>query len=407
MMPTMLSLDNKKILIGVTGGIAAFKIPLLVRLLKKNGAVVQVVMTPAAHRFVTAETLSVVSGNSVYTHFFDGPNGHWNNHVEMGIWADLMVIAPATANTIAKMAHGISDNLLLTTYLSSRAPVLLAPAMDLDMYQHPSFIQNLDLLKSRGAIIEDAETGELASGLIGTGRMAEPETLFATIASLLSTPKTLLGKKVLITAGPTHENIDPVRFIGNYSSGKMGFALAQVFAEAGAEVHLVTGPVILPDPNGVKVSRIQSAREMHQICMNHASDTDIFVMSAAVADYRPEDIAEEKIKKTSDHLHLELVKNPDILSDLGAHKRKNQVLVGFALETHNELEHANDKLQRKNADLIVLNSLNHYGAGFGHDTNKITLVTQNQAHELPLKSKKEAAKDILNAVLELIQLKLT
>lgn len=402
----MLSLANKKIIIGVSGGIAAYKIPLLVRLLKKNGADVQVLMTPAAHRFVTAETLAVVSGNPVYTDFFEGPTGIWNNHVEMGLWADLFVITPATANTIAKMAAGISDNLLLTTYLSARCPVMVAPAMDLDMYKHPTFLSNIETLKNNNCQIQDAESGELASGLVGTGRMAEPETLFQTIVSLLSPPLIMAGKKVLITAGPTYENIDPVRFIGNHSSGKMGFAIAEQFAAAGAEVHLITGPVALTDPQGVKTVHVRSADEMHAICMNLKDEMDIFIMSAAVADYKPAEPAKDKIKKNEDALQINLVKNPDILADVGKNKKQHQIVVGFALETHNELDHANEKLQRKNADLIVLNSLQHYGAGFGHDTNKITLITQNQAQELPLKSKKEAAKDILNAVNDLLKTKL-
>ncbi|MCC7297280.1 MAG: bifunctional phosphopantothenoylcysteine decarboxylase/phosphopantothenate--cysteine ligase CoaBC, partial [Bacteroidia bacterium] len=369
-------LANKNILLGVTGGIAAYKIPLLVRLLKKSGANVRVLLTPAAHRFVTAETLGVLSGNPVYTDFFNEETGEWNNHVELGIWPDLMVVAPATSNSISKMANGVADNLLLTTYLSARCPVLLAPAMDLDMYLHQSLKRNLDILAKDGCTIIEPETGELASGLVGQGRMAEPENIFATISKLLAPEISLEGKKILVTAGPTHENIDPVRFIGNYSTGKMGFAIAEAFLQAGAEVHLVTGPVALPDIEHVHMVRVNSAVEMLDACTKLFPEMDAAVMSAAVADYRPAEVATEKIKKKTEELHIHLVKNPDILATLGSLKIKEQVLVGFALETENELENAKEKLKRKNLDLIVLNSMRDAGAGFGHDTNKITLIDE-------------------------------
>lgn len=398
-------LANKNILLGVTGGIAAYKIPLLVRLLKKSGANVRVLLTPAAHRFVTAETLGVLSGNPVYTDFFNEETGEWNNHVELGIWPDLMVVAPATSNSISKMANGVADNLLLTTYLSARCPVLLAPAMDLDMYLHQSLKRNLDILAKDGCTIIEPETGELASGLVGQGRMAEPENIFATISKLLAPEISLEGKKILVTAGPTHENIDPVRFIGNYSTGKMGFAIAEAFLQAGAEVHLVTGPVALPDIEHVHMVRVNSAVEMLDACTQLFPEMDAAVMSAAVADYRPAEVATEKIKKKTEELHIHLVKNPDILATLGSLKNKEQVLVGFALETENELENAKEKLNRKNLDLIVLNSMRDAGAGFGHDTNKITLIDEKEARELPLKSKKDVAKDILFTIAGLLKIK--
>ena len=391
----MFSLANKKVLLGVTGGIAAFKTPMLVRLLKKAGAEVQVLMTPTAHRFVTAETLATLSGNPVFTEFFSDSHGQWNNHVELGIWPDLMVIAPATSNSISKMAAGAADNLLLTTLLSARCPVLLAPAMDLDMYEHESLQSNLQLLATRGYLIEEPQHGELASGLVGKGRMAEPDDIFNRIGDLLTPVKGLIGKKVLVTAGPTQEAIDPVRYLSNHSTGKMGYAIAETFAACGAEVSLISGPVHIPAPANVKLLRVESALEMQAACDELFANADITVMSAAVADYRIQDIAEEKIKKSEEQLTLHLVKNPDILAGLGNKKQTHQVLIGFALETFNEVAFAHKKLQDKNLDIIVLNSLKDNGAGFGHDTNKITLISSNQARELPLKSKKAAALDIV------------
>jgi len=402
----MFSLANKKVLLGVTGGIAAFKTPMLVRLLKKAGAEVQVLMTPTAHRFVTAETLATLSGNPVFTEFFSDSHGQWNNHVELGIWPDLMVVAPATSNSISKMAAGAADNLLLTTLLSARCPVLLAPAMDLDMYEHESLQSNLQLLATRGYLIEEPQHGELASGLVGKGRMAEPDDIFNHIGDLLTPVKGLIGKKVLVTAGPTQEAIDPVRYLSNHSTGKMGYAIAETFAACGAEVSLISGPVHIPEPANVKLLRVESALEMQAACDELFAESDITVMSAAVADYRIQDIAEEKIKKSEEQLTLHLVRNPDILAGLGKKKQANQVLIGFALETFNEVAFAHKKMQDKNLDMIVLNSLKDTGAGFGHDTNKITLISSNQARELPLKSKKSAALDIVQDSANLLHQKI-
>ncbi|MBL7810967.1 MAG: bifunctional phosphopantothenoylcysteine decarboxylase/phosphopantothenate--cysteine ligase CoaBC [Bacteroidetes bacterium] len=400
----MHSLRNHKILLGVTGGIAAYKTPALVRLLVKAGAEVQVLMTPAAHRFVTAETLSVVSGKPVYTDFFEDDKGTWNNHVHLGLWADMMLIAPATANTLAKLGAGIADNLLLTTLLSARCPVWVAPAMDLDMYIHPSFIANIELLKSRGVQVIPAETGALASGLHGEGRMAEPETIAGEIASHFGKNPLFAGKKVLVTAGPTYENLDPVRFIGNYSSGKMGFALARAFYEFGAEVTLVTGPVHLNEPAGVQCVHVQSAEEMLNACLQFAQESDIVVMAAAVADYRPAEVATEKMKKNGDELQITLTRNPDILQTLCNQKRAGQFIIGFALETQNALDYALGKMKNKNLDMIVLNSLRDTGAGFGHDTNKVTLLTPDgKAQELPLQSKDAVADKIAGAISDLVQ----
>jgi phosphopantothenoylcysteine decarboxylase/phosphopantothenate--cysteine ligase len=393
---------KKKILLGVTGGIAAYKIPGLVRLLKKAGMDVQVLMTPTAHQFVTAESLSVVSERPVYTDFFNDETGTWNNHVDLGLWPDLMLICPATATTLGKMASGISDNLLLTTYLSARCPVYVAPAMDLDMYVHPAVKQTLLQLENQGVHIIPADTGELASGLSGQGRMPEPETLFRIVSEYFTEPsKPLSGQSVLITAGPTYENIDPVRFIGNHSSGKMGFALAEEFHSLGASVHLISGPVALKAPNGVKTTFVRSALEMQSACMNFFQDSDIVVMAAAVADYRPVSTYGQKIKKTDDKLTIELVKNPDILAEMGEKKKPGQTLVGFALETHDELNHAQEKMKRKNLDMIVLNSLNDPGAAFGHDTNKVSILTkEGEINAHSLKTKKEVAKDIAHFIVK-------
>lgn len=390
-------LNNKKILIGVSGGIAAYKIPFLIRLLKKSGAEVKVLATESALHFVTSETLATLSGNPVLSEFFKG-GGEWNNHVELGLWADLMLVAPATANTMAKMARGESENLLLASYLSCRGPVYFAPAMDMDMYKHEAVQENMDKLQSYGNRMIPAEHGELASGLIGEGRMAEPESIMEVLEAHFRHAQSFAGKNVLVNAGPTHEKLDPVRFISNYSTGKMGFAIARAFRNAGANVTLVSGPVALPDLEGVHMERVSGAEEMFRACTQHFADSDITVLSAAVSDFRPKQQAAGKIKKTSEEImHLELVKNPDILASLGQNKKKDQVLVGFALETDNEMENALNKLDSKKADVIVLNSLNDEKAGFGHDTNKITLLSKNsEPLALPLLSKDRVATEILS-----------
>jgi phosphopantothenoylcysteine decarboxylase / phosphopantothenate---cysteine ligase len=394
-------LAGKKILLGVSGSIAAYKSVLLIRLLVKEGAEVKVIMTPSAHDFITPLTLATVSKNPVLTNFIKDSTGVWNNHVDLGLWADVMLIAPASANTMAKMASGICDNLLLAVYLSARCPVLFAPAMDLDMLQHPSTKSNIQKLISWGNQLINPGHGELASGLVGTGRMAEPEEIIAQLTSHFKTSSPLTGKKALVTAGPTHEALDPVRFIGNNSSGKMGYAIAEELANQGAEVTLVSGPtsITVSNPN-IKLLRVTSAEEMYQACVSHFTSTDITVLSAAVADYRPAQRADQKIKKSGDMLTIELIKTRDIAAELGKLKKKNQFTVGFALETENEKSNAEKKIADKNLDLIVLNSLNDAGAGFGHDTNKITLIDKNnKATEFNLKSKKEVATDIVNAIM--------
>ena len=397
-----MAIQGKKILICVTGGIAAYKINHLIRDLIKKGAEVQVLMTPSAENFVSKLTLSTLSKNPVYSDFYS-ENGTWNNHVEFALWADVMLIAPCTANTLAKMIHGICDNLVIATYMSAKCPVFIAPAMDLDMYQHPSTQQNLELAEDFGHLIIPAETGELASGLIGQGRMAEPEMIAQTIEEFFisnQNKKTLTGKTVLITAGPTYEAIDPVRFIGNHSSGKMGFSLAEEAANRGARVILISGPSALktlhPD---IEIHRVTSAQEMFNEVFKYYENTHIAIASAAVADYAPKEIAKEKIKKNDDSLTIELIKNPDILKTMGDKKQK-QFLVGFALETQNEEENALGKLQKKNLDMIVLNSLRDEGAGFKNDTNKIKIFTKKEKKEFTLKTKNEVAKDILNFVEE-------
>jgi len=398
----MNSLSGKHIVLGVTAGIAAYKTTFLVRSLVKAGAEVQVVMTPDAVEFVTPLTLSTLSGKSAYIDLIHRSASavSWNNHVEIAQWADLLVIAPATANTMAKMVHGQCDNLLMAVYLSAKNPVMFAPAMDLDMYQHPSTKNNISQLQSFGNILIPAETGELASGLVGEGRMAEPETIFQHIESFFCTDKPLNGKKITITAGPTYEPIDPVRFIGNHSSGKMGFELAKVAAEKGAEVTLISGPTNLkPQHSSINWVEVQTAQEMFDACQKVFAQTDVFIASAAVADYKPKHKAEQKIKKSADVMQIELEKNPDILATLGQQK-KHQFVIGFALETENELENAQQKLQKKNADLIVLNSLNDSGAGFGTDTNKVTFVYQNKPVEsLPLMSKTKVAEVIIEQII--------
>lgn len=392
-------LAGKKILLGVCGSIAAYKSALLVRLLVKNGADVKVIMTATAHDFITPLTLSTLSKNPVLTHFSKDETGQWNNHVELGLWADLFVLAPASANTVAKMANGLCDNLLLATYLSARCPVLFAPAMDLDMWQHASTQANLKKLTTFGNVLIEPAHGELASGLIGTGRMAEPEQILQSIEKFFK-PGRLDGKKVLVTAGPTYEALDPVRFIGNHSTGKMGFAIAEELSREGAEVTLVSGPTHLPAPAGVNVVKVNSAEEMFLASKTHFVSADIAVFSAAVADYKPASKADQKIKKGSGPMVIELVKTYDIAAELGKLKKPGQITVGFALETENERTHAQSKLKAKNFDLIVLNSLNDAGAGFGHDTNKISILSASTSKEFNLKSKKEVAADIVTAIIE-------
>ncbi len=394
-------LQGKKILLGVSGGIAAYKTASLVRLFIKSGAEVQVVMTPSAKDFVTPLTLGTLSKREVFSAFYepDDENAKWNNHVEMALWADLMVIAPATANTISKMANGGCDNLLMAVYLSAKCKVYFAPAMDLDMYKHESTHINFDKLKSFGNVMIPAESGELASGLSGEGRMAEPENILMFIENDILESLPLKGKKALVTAGPTYEPIDPVRFIGNHSSGKMGFDIAKALADKGAEVILVSGPTHLSIQHSyINLVRVISAQEMYDACHKEFPHVDIMVASAAVADYRPKHVAAQKIKKAEDTLVLELEKNKDILASLG-NSKKNQFLVGFALETQNEIEHAQQKIQKKNLDLIVLNSLNDKGAGFGGTTNKVTFIDKDfNIEEFPLKSKEEVALDIVNKI---------
>lgn len=395
-----MSVSGKKILIAVSGGIAAYKIHFLIRDFVKKGAEVQVIMTPDAEHFVTKLSLSTLSKKPVYTDFY-GDNGTWNSHVELALWADVMLVAPCTANTLAKMVHGMCDNLVIATYMSAKCPVFIAPAMDLDMYQHPSTKQNLELAEDFGHVIIPAENGELASGLVGQGRMSEPETISKTIEDFFSSNealKALDGKTVLITAGPTYEAIDPVRFIGNHSSGKMGFSLAEEAARRGAKVILVSGPSSQQTTHkSIQLHRVTSAKEMLTKVFEFYENTDIAIASAAVADYAPKEVAKEKIKKNDENLTIELVKNPDILKTMGERK-SHQFLVGFALETQNEEENAKGKLEKKNLDMIVLNSLRDEGAGFKNDTNKIKIFTQTEKKEFDLKSKDDVAKDILDFV---------
>lgn len=395
-------LQGKKIVLGVTGSIAAYKAAVLTRLLIKAGVEVKVVMTSSAKEFITPLTLSTLSKNPVLTEFIKDETGQWNNHVELGLWADVILIAPASANSIAKMANGICDNLLSAVYLSARCPVFLAPAMDLDMLSHASTQTNLRKITSFGNHLIDPTYGELASGLIGTGRMAEPEEIIIHLESFFKNEQKLKGKTVLVTAGPTHEAIDPVRFISNHSSGKMGFAIAESLANSGAHVNLVTGPTTLHTSHrGVSVKRVMSAEEMYNVCVELFPQTDIAVLAAAVADYKPTIIAGQKIKKKEETLVLELTKTRDIAASLGKLKHNGQVIVGFALETEQEQTNAFQKLEAKNFDLIVLNSLNDSGAGFGHDTNKISILDKQQnIRTFELKNKKEVANDIVSAIIE-------
>jgi phosphopantothenoylcysteine decarboxylase/phosphopantothenate--cysteine ligase len=399
------SLNGKHIVLGITGGIAAYKSASLVRLLVKAGAEVQVVMTPNAREFIAPVTLSTLSGKPVITEFFSANSGEWHSHVDLGLWADAMVVAPATASTIAKMANGVADNMLVTTYLSAKAPVFVAPAMDLDMMAHPSTGRNIALLRSYGNHIIEARSGELASHLSGKGRMEEPEKIVEVLEAFFTRKCDLAGKNVLITAGPTYERIDPVRFIGNYSSGKMGYAIAEEAAQRGANVTLVSGPVSIPAPAHPAVTTIavESAREMLAACEKAFHDMDAAIMCAAVADYAPAEAAQTKIKREGNEPPvIKLVKNPDIARTLGAKKRDNQLLVGFALETDHEGDNARTKLQSKKLDMVVLNSLRDAGAGFVTDTNKITIFTADgRTLPFPLKEKREVAADIIDTMLSL------
>lgn len=390
-------LKGKHIVLGITGSIAAYKAASLARLFIKAGAEVQIVITPAGKEFITPVTLSALTGKPVVSEFFTANDGTWHSHVDLGLWADLMIIAPATASTIGKMAHGIADNMLITTYLSMKAPVFVAPAMDLDMFAHPTTQHNLNLLKSYGNTIIEPEAGELASHLVGKGRMEEPEKIFETVTCFFESQNKLAGKKVVITAGPTYEKIDPVRFIGNYSSGKMGYALAETCAEYGAEVILISGPVnlTLNHPN-IKRIDVESAEQMYNTTIEQFTTADSAILCAAVADYRPKQKEDSKIKRKSDEIDLKLVKNKDIAASLGAMKTKKQTLIGFALETDHEYENALKKIETKNLDFIVLNSLNDKGAGFQHDTNKISIIDKHGSRtDFDLKTKKEVAHDII------------
>lgn len=390
-------MKGKKIVLGITGSIAAYKAAVLTRLLIKKGAEVQIVITPAGKEFITPITLSALTSKPVISEFFSQRDGTWHSHVDLGLWADAMLIAPATASTIGKMAHGIADNMLITTYLSMKAPVFVAPAMDLDMFAHPATQHNLDILRSYGNHIIEPTAGELASHLVGKGRMEEPENIVVALEDFFQKNSSMAGKKILITAGPTYEKIDPVRFIGNYSSGKMGYALAEECAARGAEVTLVSGPVNL-SVNHPNINRIdvESAEQMYNACMSHYPTSDAGILCAAVADFTPECVADKKIKREKDDLTLNLKPTHDIAAALGKIKTDSQRLVGFALETNDETAHAQDKLKRKNFDFIVLNSLNDKGAGFRCDTNKITIIDSGKAEEYPLKTKKEVAADIID-----------
>lgn len=397
-----MSLQGKHIVLGITGSIAAYKSAILTRLLIKKGAEVQVVITPAGKEFITPVTLSALSGRPVISEFFASGDGTWHSHVDLGLWADVMIVAPATAATIGKMANGVADNMLITTYLSMKAPVFVAPAMDLDMYRHISTRRNIEKLRSDGVQVIEATEGELASHLEGKGRMEEPENIVSVLEQFFAAGNNLDKKKIMVTAGPTYERIDPVRFIGNFSSGKMGFALAEECASRGAEVILITGPTALSasHPNILRVN-VESAVEMYDAALKIFPQMDAAILSAAVADYRPEQMSEEKIKRSgNEHLSLSLVPNPDIAASLGKIKKPGQLTVGFALETNNEESNAIKKIKEKNFDYIVLNSLNDQGAGFGHDTNQVTILSRNdEKRSFALKSKSDVAKDIIDTAL--------
>ncbi|MCR5534136.1 MAG: bifunctional phosphopantothenoylcysteine decarboxylase/phosphopantothenate--cysteine ligase CoaBC [Bacteroidaceae bacterium] len=397
-------LQGKKIVLGITGSIAAYKACYLIRGLIKQGAEVQVVITPSGKEFITPLTLSTLTGKPVVSEFFDRRDGSWHSHVQLGLWADAMVIAPASASTIGKMANGVADNMLITTYLSMKAPVFVAPAMDLDMYAHPSTQKNLDTLRSYGNHIIEPGTGFLASKLEGKGRMEEPEKIIEVLDSFFQEQTDLKGKKILITAGPTYEKLDPVRFIGNYSSGKMGIALAEECARRGAEVELICGPVSIKTshPN-IHRTDVESAAQMYKAATEAFPNANAAILCAAVADFTPANVADNKIKREGNKLTLELTPTQDIAKALGEMKKENQVMVGFALETNDEENHAKEKLQKKNLDFIVLNSLQDDGAGFQHNTNKVTLIDKAGEEKFPLKSKKEVAKDIVNKLVTIIK----
>lgn len=393
-------LKGKKIVLGITGSIAAYKACLIIRQLIKHGAEVQVVITPAGKEFITPITLSALTSKPVISEFFSQRDGTWHSHVDLGLWADAMLIAPATASTIGKMAHGIADNMLITTYLSMKAPVFVAPAMDLDMYAHQSTQDNLEMLSQRGNHIIEPASGELASHLTGKGRMQEPEEIVATLEEFFY-PKDMIDRRVLITSGPTYEKIDPVRFIGNYSSGKMGEALAMECARRGAEVLMVSGPVHhLPQHDNIDITKVESAAEMYDEATRLYPTCTDAILCAAVADFTPETTADEKIKREGDDMILRLNPTRDIAAELGRMKRSGQRLVGFALETNNEASNAREKLQRKNFDFIVLNSLRDENAGFMHDTNKITIISPTSEHQFELKAKSEVARDIVNELVK-------
>ncbi len=397
-------LQGRKILIGVCGSIAAYKIPILVRLLIKAGAEVKVIQTTSSKAFVTPVALATVSKNPVLTDFIKDDTGQWHNHIDLGLWADLMLIAPLSANTLAKLSNGICDNLLTAVYLSARCPVMLAPAMDLDMYKHPSTLRNLAIVTEYGNTVIPPDKGELASGLVGEGRMPEPETLLGHVKDHFEESDSLMGKKVLITSGPTYESIDPVRFIGNHSSGKMGLALAEEAAKRGASVTMVSGPSALsPRHSSISEWKVSSAGEMYEATKSEFPSSDIAIFAAAVSDYRPEEVASQKIKKEKDEFVIKLVKNKDIAQEMGKAKKPNQFTVGFALETEHEGEHAQQKLAKKNLDLIVLNSLNDGGAGFSHETNKVTIYEKTGgSKEYELKHKSQVAKDIFDHIVDVI-----
>ena len=398
----MMSLKGKRIVLGITGSIAAYKACVLIRELIKAGAEVQAVMTPSAKEFITPLTISTLTHKPVISEFFDRRDGSWHSHVDIGLWADAMIIAPATASSIAKMANGVADNMLITTYLSMRAPVFVAPAMDVDMFSHTATQKNIKTLRSYGNIIIEPETGELASGLEGKGRMGEPAVIAKSLEAYFKSQNQLKGKRVLITAGPTYEKIDPVRFIGNYSSGKMGYALAEECAERGAEVELVSGPVSINlNRANIHITKVESAAQMYAAAVNAFPKTDIAILCAAVADFTPRETKDVKIKREKGDMAIQLVPTKDIAAELGRMKKESQFMVGFALETNDETNNAINKLKAKKLDFIVLNSLNDKGAGFSVDTNKITIISDTSKYEYSLKPKREVAKDIIDKICEL------
>lgn len=397
-----MSLKGKRIVLGITGSIAAYKACVLIRELIKACAEVQAVMTPSAKEFITPLTISTLTHKPVISEFFDRRDGSWHSHVDIGLWADAMIIAPATASSIAKMANGVADNMLITTYLSMRAPVFVAPAMDVDMFSHTATQKNIKTLRSYGNIIIEPETGELASGLEGKGRMEEPAVIAKSLEAYFKSQNQLKGKRVLITAGPTYEKIDPVRFIGNYSSGKMGYALAEECAERGAEVELVSGPVSINlNRANIHITKVESAAQMYAAAVNAFPKTDIAILCAAVADFTPRETKDVKIKREKGDMAIQLVPTKDIAAELGRMKKESQFMVGFALETNDETNNAINKLKAKKLDFIVLNSLNDKGAGFSVDTNKITIISDTSKYEYPLKPKREVAKDIIDKICEL------